>query len=156
MIVATIYGEFVMSIIHQGKTPRRLGQIAGAAVLAAVSGWLALDYLGDAHLPGVAVPVEVLQAAPAGFNSVVAGATTTRASLPPRRSVKARTRRVPANPAVAEASPALAAPAGVGQVEASGQTVGAVQPFVFLPPPVAMLAAACAMQQKLAEGAQVY
>jgi len=161
MMVATIYGEFIMSTIRQGKTPRRFAQIAGATVLAAVSGWLALDYLGDTPLPGVAdaaaVPVEVMQAAPASFNSVAAGATTTTlVSTPPRRSAKAKVRRAPAEPVIAEATAAAAVPASAGQVEAAGQTAGTTQAFLFLPPPVAMLAAACAIQQKLAEGAQVY
>lgn len=149
-----------MSAINQGRPPGRFAKIAGATALAAVSGWLALDYLGDTPLPGVAdaVAVPVLQTTPATFNSVVAGSTTSTVlpGMPPRRVAKARTRRAVADPLSAEASPTEAIAIDAVPADPVAQTLGAPQPMMILPPPVAMLAAACALQQKLVEAAQVH
>lgn len=151
----------MVSTRYPFKAPRRLLQIAGATVLAAVSGWLALDYLGAARVPGVAdavaLPVEMTPVMPAAFKSVVAAATSTvRSGTQSMPRAQARTRRAPVKEVIAEASSAVAAPAGAETAEATGSAVSVVQPQMILPPPVAMLAAACALQQKLAEAAQVH
>lgn len=155
----SIYREFTLTAIFQGNTPRRLIQIVGATALAAFSGWLAMDYLSESALPVVAsaaaVPVAALpvsaEAAPSSVSAVsrpAVGAKTVR------RVARSRAEAHPETLS-ASLSAVAATPPGVdaAPAETTGQSVMA--PQAGLPPPVAMLMAACALQKKLAASVQV-
>jgi hypothetical protein len=156
----SIYREFMLTAIVQGNTPRRLKQIAGATALAAFSGWLAMDYLSESALPVVASAAAV----PVAALPVSAEVATTRVSAVPGPSIGNKTVRRVARSRAETHPETLAAPLSAvaasspgvdaGPAETTGQPVTA-QPLAGLPPPVAMLMAACALQKKLAASVQV-
>lgn len=157
-----IYGEYIVSTINQGRPARRAGQIAGAAVLAAVSGWLALDYLADAPLPGVAdavaVPVQVTHPAPALLNVAAGASTTTLQSNPPAsRAARPRAKRPAVDSVIGEAPLSGSDQGAPATTDLAWQTPGLeASSSTLLPPPVAMLAAVCALQKKLADTTQTH
>lgn len=146
-------------MISQTKQTRRRAQIATGALIAAFSGWLAMDYLGEAPLPGIAdaavVPVVSALAAPAPVSAPHAVMPAVDRK-PIRRIVKARTQVHDESPdGHSEVPTCHSTSAPTTASETPLMATATPQPLAGMLPPVAMLMAACALQQQLLAAVQI-